>query len=131
MGKLEPFDGKRTKWAGLWYHHNNFCFTSEAFNLGDLKKFKGSFRIVVRKNRFFAEGTGRPNYVFILVDSKSDKYKEFEVIDEVNECEPKPTWIDIWDDSGSFIVSHVCSKCGYRIGEGTMDFCPRCDSEMY
>lgn len=134
MGKLEPFDGKRTKWNGLWYHKHNYCFSSETFDLADLKKFKGKIRIVVRKNRFYENGkNGRPNYVFMIVDSKNEKYKEFEIFDDEDDdiIEPHTTWLDIWDDTGSFVIAHVCSKCGYRIGEGLADFCPRCFSTMY
>lgn len=83
MGNLEPFDFKRTNWEGLWYHPENRCFTSSSFSLAELRKFKGSVRLIVRKNRFYCDGTNnRPNYVFMLVDSKSDKYIYLDVVDD-------------------------------------------------
>ena len=86
MGKLEPIDNKRTEWQGLWFHHENNSFTSCTFDLSDLRKFKGKVRLVVRKNRYYNNGiNGRPNYVFMICDSKNEKYNLLSVVDEDNE----------------------------------------------
>lgn len=80
---MEVFDGKKTKWEGLWWHPESNNFSSAAINLAQLRKFKGNVRIIVKKNRFFNDGeNGRPNYVFMIVDSNSDKAKELEIRDE-------------------------------------------------
>lgn len=50
MGKLEPFDNKRTKWQGLWYTPKNYTFTSAVLSLSDLRKFKGNKNMEEHKN---------------------------------------------------------------------------------
>lgn len=85
MAKLEPYDNKKTKWLGLWYHKDMYAFTSPALDLADLRKFKGAVRLIVKKNKFYNNGeNGRPNYVFMLCDSKCEKYIPFEV-EEIQE----------------------------------------------
>ena len=49
MGKLEPYDGKRSRWQGLWWHPEYNGFLSEAFSLADIRKYKGQVRLYVRK----------------------------------------------------------------------------------
>lgn len=83
MGKLEPFDGKQTKWLGLWWHPEINAFTSAVLNLADLRKFKGQFRIQIRKNKFFNNGeNGRPNYNFVIRDAKSSVFTDIDVLDD-------------------------------------------------
>ena len=84
MGRLEPIDGKCTSWEGLWWHPETNSFTSASLSLADLRKFKGSVRLIVRKNRYFNGGeNGRPNYKFCLRDVAHDgKLWEVEEIDE-------------------------------------------------
>lgn len=78
--KLETFDGKQTSWGGLWWHPEYNGFSSESINLSQLKKFKGTVRLYVRKNKFFNNGeNGRPNYCFCFKDSNSEVFKNFDV----------------------------------------------------
>lgn len=134
MGKLEPFDQKRTTWQGLWYHKHNYCFTSASINLSDLKKYKGCVRLVVRKNRYFNDGQNdRPNYVFMLVDSKAERFRDLEVVDDNDynsEEDTQAKWWKVWDDHGDAVIAHICSRCGRQIGENTLGHCPRCYAVM-
>ena len=84
MSNLEPFEQKRTKWQGLWYNPSNYTFTSTTLDLADLRKFKGKIRLIVRKNKFYDKDLNRPNYIFMLIDSKCEKFNPFEIeqIDE-------------------------------------------------
>ena len=71
MSNLEPFEKMQTKWLGLWYHPESYGFTSAALNLADLRKFKGSVRLYVRKNRFYEKDSNRPNYCFCFKDAEA------------------------------------------------------------
>ena len=74
MSKLEAIDYKRTNYGGLWWHPEYNAYSSQALSLAELRKFKGSVRLIVRKNKYFNNGqNSRPNYQFCLVDAKSDK----------------------------------------------------------
>lgn len=84
MGKLEPIEGKQTKWEGLWWHPEYNGFSSAAFSIADLRKFKGNVRLYVRKNKLYNGGeNGRPNYCFTLKDANAEIFKSI----EVEECE--------------------------------------------
>lgn len=86
MGKMEPIDGKQTKWEGLWWHPEYNGFSSSAISLADLRKFKGAVRLYVRKNKFFNNGeNGRPNYHFCLKDANADVFNTLEVEDDDGE----------------------------------------------
>lgn len=82
MGRCEPFEQKRTKWQGLWYHPESYSFSSTTLSLADIKKFKGKVRLIVKKNKFFEKDSSKPNYVFMLVDSNNEKYSPWEVENE-------------------------------------------------
>ena len=82
MGKCESFDQKRTKWQGLWYHPESYSFSSTTLSLADIKKFKGNIRLIVKKNKFYEQGSSKPNYVFMIVDSDNVKFSPWEVEDE-------------------------------------------------
>lgn len=87
MSKLEVFDCKQTSWEGLWWHPEYSSFSSAAINLSQLKKYKGSVRLYVRKNKFYKGGeNGRPNYHFCFKDSKAAFAKEIE-IEEIQRAE--------------------------------------------
>ena len=132
MGKLEPFDGKRTKWNGLWYHKHNYCFSSESFDLADIKKFKGRVRIIVRKNRFFENGkNGRPNYVFMIVDSTNEKYIDLEVVDDdTEEIAEAGFWDARYDPLWpGVVIGYKCSECG-QSSEEKHRYCPCCGADM-
>ena len=86
MGRLEPIEGKRSSWEGLWWHPENNRFSSAVLNLADLRKYKGNVRLIVRKNRYFNGGqNGRPNYHFCLVEA--DKEGKTWAIEEAEEEE--------------------------------------------
>lgn len=70
--KLESFDLKQTTWEGLWYHPEHLGFSSARINLSKLKAFKGTVILYVRKNKFYKEGTNRPNYTFCIRDANAD-----------------------------------------------------------
>ena len=80
--KLKSFDRKETGWHGLWYHPENGGFSSETINLSQLKKFKGTVRLYIRKNKFFEKGSNRPNYCFCIKDADSETFKLLEVTEE-------------------------------------------------
>ena len=139
MGKLEPFDSKRTQWSGLWWHPSNNCFTSASFSLGELRKFKGNVRLVVKKNRFYNNGlNGRPNYVFIIADSNTEKYLDMEVVDdevsqmreEIEDDAKTGVWNTQYDEFWpGTIVGYRCSECSKLVTEKS-DHCPGCGAEM-
>lgn len=80
MGKLEPIDGKQTKWAGLWWHPEYNGYSSTVLSLADIRKFKGNVRLYVRKNKFYNGGeNGRPNYCFTLKDANAEVFNLLEV----------------------------------------------------
>lgn len=83
MSKLEVIDGKATNWGGLWWQPDSMYFTSQTISLAELRKFKGQVRLVVRKNKFYNNGeNGRPNYVFLLRDAKSENPLKLEVAEK-------------------------------------------------
>lgn len=79
MSKLDLFEDLQTKWCGLWYDPHNGGFSSTAFRLSELKKFKGAVKIYVKKNKFYKKDTNRPNYVFCIKDSNSPTFIELEI----------------------------------------------------
>lgn len=80
MGRLEPMNGKQTKWDGLWWHPEYNGFSSGVISLADIRKFKGNVRLYVRKNKFYNNGeNGRPNYCFCLKDANSEIFHLMEV----------------------------------------------------
>lgn len=88
---MEVIDGKQTNWEGLWWHPESNVFSSSALSLAQLRKFKGAVRLYVKKNVFFNHGqNGRPNYVFIMRDAKSDKFFEISVEDIDDEENKRP-----------------------------------------
>jgi hypothetical protein len=109
MGKLETFDKKRTQWEGLWWHPECNAFYSKTFSLASIKKFKGTVRLFVRKNRYFNNGeNGRPNYQFSIQDSKGATVAEFEVEDiEDREEERTYTYEEVQD-----IINKVACDIG-------------------
>lgn len=85
MTKLEPFDNKQTNWEGLWWHSEYNGFSSAAINLSALRKFKGTVRLYVRKNKYYNNGeNGRPNYHFCLKDAQADMFRTIEIEEEAD-----------------------------------------------
>lgn len=88
MGKLEPIEGKQTKWMGLWWHPEYNGFSSPVLSLADIRKFKGNVRLYVRKNKFYNKGeNGRPNYCFTLKDADAEMFHLLEVEDYEQESD--------------------------------------------
>lgn len=83
MGKLEPIEGKQTKWQGLWWHPEYNGFSSTVLSLSDIRKFKGNVRLYVRKNKYYNGGeNGRPNYCFTIKDADAEVFNLLEVEDD-------------------------------------------------
>lgn len=102
MGQLETFESKQTSWSGLWWHKEYNGFSSAAFNLSVLKKFKGTVRLYVRKNKYYNGGeNGRPNYVFCLKDANSNTLTQFDVEDEPKRCYYSPEDECYYDEDGN------------------------------
>lgn len=70
--KLKSFERQQTTWEGLWYHPEQLGFSSAVINLSKIKAFKGTVVLYVRKNKYYKEGSNRPNYVFSIRDAKSE-----------------------------------------------------------
>lgn len=70
--KLKSFERQQTTWEGLWYQPEWLGFSSATINLSKLKAFKGTVILYVRKNKYYKEGSNRPNYVFSIRDAKSE-----------------------------------------------------------
>lgn len=70
--KLKSFERQQTTWEGLWYQPEWLGFSSAVINLSKLKAFKGTVILYVRKNKYYKEGSNRPNYVFSIRDAKSE-----------------------------------------------------------
>lgn len=82
MAKLEVYENKQTAWCGLWWHPESNSFVSPAINISSLRKFKGSVKLVVRKNKYFNGGENRrPNYCFTLRDTESQNEIELKIED--------------------------------------------------
>ena len=111
MGRLEPIDGKQTKWEGLWWHPEYNGFSSAVLDLSDLRKFKGRVRLYVRKNKFFNGGeNGRPNYNFTLKDSDADVFHILEV--EEDEEPGEKTRSFTYDELQALINRVACDVGG-------------------
>lgn len=124
--KLEVIDGKQTNWGGLWYHPDTCSFSSQAIDLAELRKFKGNVTLVVRKNRFYNNGeNGRPNYVFLLRDAKTNKAIEMTVEDGGLPYKDKNG--DYFDENGERLytyaeVEHVMRECAIDIRNGIDEY---------
>lgn len=80
--KLKSFERQQTTWEGLWYQPEWLGFSSAAINLSKLKAFKGTVILYVRKNKYYKEGSNRPNYVFSIRDAKSEAPVTPDVIED-------------------------------------------------
>lgn len=121
MSKLDLFEGLQTKWCGLWYHPHNGGFSSTAFNLSELKKFKGTVKIYVKKNKFYKKDTNRPNYVFCIKDSNSPTFIELEIEEDED---AKSCYFD--EDNGCYYTGdderlYTYEEVQYAINRATED----------
>ena len=103
--RLERFDNKQTKWEGLWWNPSTNYFSSAAINLKQLREFKGTVRMYVRKNAYFNNGeNGRPNYVFSFRDANALNEIILDVEDIVGECENNEPYCEdgiYYDEDGN------------------------------
>ena len=99
---LQSFDGKQTNWEGLWYHPEYCGYSSATIKLSELKKFKGTVRLYMRKNKFYEKGGNKPNMRFCLKDANSDTFSELSVESEMEYAK--------MDDDG-----HFYTKDGSRL----------------
>ncbi len=96
---LEQFDHKQTKWEGLWWHPETNSFGSAAINFKQLRDFKGTARLYVRKNRWYNGGeNGRPNYVFSFRDASA--MNEIELMVEDMDGFPTKSGGHYFDEKG-------------------------------
>ena len=106
--KLEVIDGKATNWGGLWWQPESNYFTSQTISLAQLRKFKGNVRLVVRKNKFFNNGeNGRPNYVFLFRDAKSENPFMLEVGDDPDKKPSHDEYGCYYDEDGNRLYTHA------------------------
>lgn len=63
----------RSKWNGLWRNDESHYAVSYPIDIDSLKEFvpEGQFRIIVKENKLYRQGTNRPRYVFAFGDSWS------------------------------------------------------------
>ena len=114
--KLEEYDGKRTKYEGLWYQPEWRTFTSKTFSLASLRIFKGPVKLKVVKNKYYNGGENeRPNYLFTIMDAKSETILELDIEDVVpvvrcRECKYAPSGADGAD---GFDLEWPKDKSGY------------------
>ena len=143
MGKLEPIDGKRTNWEGLWWHPEYNGFSSAVLSLSDLRKFKGKVRLYVRKNKNFNKGeNGRPNYNFCLKDANSETFRALEVEDDEERAGDEETgmWIHTeWTELFTIYETYACSECEFKLPGyeayihkyGKLpNYCPNCGARL-
>lgn len=121
MSKLDLFEGLQTKWCGLWYDSHNGGFSSTAFRLSELKKFKGAVKIYVKKNKFYKKDTNRPNYVFCIKDSNSPTFSELTIEEDED---AKSCYFD--EDNGCYYTGdderlYTYEEVQYAIDRATED----------
>jgi len=71
--ELESFYQKQTNWYGLWYNDAQDTFSSGCIDSSLFKKYNGLVRIYAEKNKNYKNGTYRPEYVFCIKSSSSNK----------------------------------------------------------
>lgn len=59
---------KRSKWYGLWNNSEKHFMVSQPINIDSLKDFteSDSFRLIVKKNKYYEKGSNRPYYNFAI-----------------------------------------------------------------
>lgn len=83
----EPFDKMQTDSLGLWWNEDYHSWTSPALNLAKLREFKGNVRIIVKRNRFYKKGSGRPYFTVRIVSSKAETGKDPGCMSVCDDCE--------------------------------------------
>lgn len=138
MAKLELFDGKCTKYQGLWYHPEQHAYTSTVFSMAGLRQFKGPVSLRIIKNRYYNGGeNGRPNYLFSIRDANYADARELEV-EDIDEEDDDAYWYTV-ERHVSLLNAYYafcCSKCGFDLNNVTPEkihkyqYCPHCGVHM-
>lgn len=80
---MKTVDGMTSNWCGLWWHPEYNGFSSAPLNLSELKKYKGTVRLYVRKNKYFNGGeNNRPNYQFCIKDAHAAMFENIEFLED-------------------------------------------------
>ena len=129
MGKFQPYDGKQTTWAGLWWHPEVNGFSSEVLNLATIRQFKGNVRLYMRKNKFFNSGeNGRPNYCFCLRSTSAEKDEPWEV--EGMDAEPEERLYtrkevqDLMNDVRDYVIDSISRWYDIDLSEYSCEVTP-------
>ena len=61
-----------TKWEGLWEQERSSVYAGKVINKKEIPQYT---RIVLRENKYYEEGSGRPKYVYCFADSEGYKDK--------------------------------------------------------
>jgi hypothetical protein len=117
---MNSFDQKRTNWEGLWYDNLSHSYKSSAINLSKLKEFKGTVRIIARKNKYYEEGANKPNMVFMIADAEATG-KDLEINNMLKGYIKVETAIEI--------AQHAVDMAIY--GESPDDLCVEIQEDMY
>lgn len=59
---------KRSKWFGLWNNSEGHYMISQPIKIDEIKKFvdNDSFRLIIKKNKFYKKGENKPFYCFAI-----------------------------------------------------------------
>lgn len=80
MATLKKYESNRTAYEGLWYRPESHLYMSKVFNLAALREYKGGFKVIVRKNKYYKKDTDRPNLVFSIVSvDEAEHYEDVKV----------------------------------------------------
>ena len=70
----------KTKWEGLW-NTRQAVYVSKPFTQKQVKEMPKKFRLVVRYNKYYQSDSGRPKFVFSLMDADEAEAFAFEFED--------------------------------------------------
>lgn len=117
---MESYDMKRSNWMGLWYDSSTYSYKSAPINLANLREYKGSIRIIARKNKYYDKDSNRPNMVFMIADAKATD-NNVEVNNMLHGYIKVETAIEI--------AQHALHMAEY--GESPDDLCVEIANDMY
>lgn len=81
------FDGRQTDSMGMWWNEDWHAWQTSAFRISDRQGFKGSVRILVRRNRFYKKDTNRPYFTVQIVSSRCESDKDLGSMSMCEDCE--------------------------------------------
>jgi len=69
---------KRSKWFGLWNNSEKHYMVSQPVKIDDIKQFvnNNTFRLIVKKNKYYQKNGNRPYYCFAIGDSYNSASNE-------------------------------------------------------